>query len=125
MTSYDLKIERRKGEGKNKNLLFEVNPVYLGSQHIFIMAKGQRTSVSNAQLKHLLKLANTFRIMAEDGKWQVEPGTYQFIKKAEEHVRLEMEKQSPQRRKTMNIQYVADEERRGIISQQNLREKEG
>ena len=88
------------------------------------MAKGQRTSVSNAQLKHLLKLADTYCIMVEDGKWQVEPGTYQFIKKAEQHVRLEMAKQNRQRRKTMNIQYVADEERRGLISQENLRDVE-
>ena len=86
------------------------------------MAKGQRTSVSNAQLKHLLKLADTYCIMVEDGKWQVEPGTYQFIKKAEEHVRVEMAKQSRQTRKTMKIEYVADEERRGCISQENLRE---
>ena len=87
------------------------------------MAQGQRTSVSNSQLKYLLTLADTYCIKVEDGEWEVESGTYKFIKKATNHVRMEMAKQSRQRRKTMNIQYVADEERRGLIGKENLREE--
>ena len=60
--------------------------------------------------------------MAEDGKWKVEPGTYKLVKAAEQHVRCEMAKQASQTRRTMNIEYVADEERRSMVSQENLRE---
>ena len=87
------------------------------------MSQGQRTSVSNAKLNHLLKLADTYMIKAENGEWSVQKGTYQAIKKATDHVKTEMFKQSRQRRKTMDIQYIADKERRGIISQENLGEE--
>ena len=87
------------------------------------MSKTQKTQVNNAKLNHLLKLGDTYLINAENGVWQVEKGTYQAIKKAVEHVKTEMFKQSRQRRKTMNIQYVADEERRGLIGKENLREE--
>ena len=48
--------------------------------------------------------------------WSVPKGTYQAIKKATDHVKTEMFKQSRQRRRTMNIEYVADVERRELIS---------
>ena len=86
------------------------------------MSKTQKTQVNNAKLNHLLKLGDTYLINAENGVWQVEKGTYQAIKKAVEHVKTEMFKQSRQRRRTMNIEYIADEERRGIISEANTRE---
>ena len=86
------------------------------------MAKTQKTQVNNAKLNHLLKLGDTYLINAENGVWQVEKGTYQAIKKAVEHVKTEMFKQSRQRRRTMNIEYIADQERRGIISEANTRE---
>ena len=86
------------------------------------MSQGQRTSVSNAQLKHLLKLSDAYEIKAESGEWEVEKGTYQAIKKAGEHVRCEMAKQSRQRKRTMNITYIPEVERRGMISEENLRE---
>ena len=86
------------------------------------MAKTQKTQVNNAKLNHLLKLGDTYLINAENGVWQVEKGTYQAIKKAVEHVKTEMFKQSRQRRRTMNIEYIVDQERRGIISEANTRE---
>ena len=86
------------------------------------MSKGPTTKVSNAKLNHLLKLADTYCMNAEDGVWQVEKGTYQAIKKSVNHVKTEMFKQSRQRRRTMNIEYIADEERRVMVSQENLRE---
>ena len=88
------------------------------------MAQGQRTSVSNAKHNQLLKIADTYLIKAENGECAVPKGTQQSIKKATDHVKTEMFKQSRQRRKTMNIEYVADEERRGLISQENLRDVE-
>ena len=87
------------------------------------MAKGPTTNVSNAKLNHLLKLADTYIIKMEKGEWQGESGTYQAIKKAVDHTKTEMFKQSRQRRRTMNIEYIADEERRGRISEENLREE--
>ena len=86
------------------------------------MAKVQKTKVNNAQLNHLLKLADTYIIKMEKGEWQGESGTYQAIKKAVDHTKTEMFKQSRQRRRTMNIEYIADQERRGIISEANTRE---
>ena len=88
------------------------------------MSKGPTTSISNAKLNHLLKLADTYITNAEEGVWSVPKGTYQAIKKATDHVKTEMFKQSRQRRRTMNIEYVADVERRELISQQNLRDVE-
>ena len=86
------------------------------------MAKTQKTQVNNAKLNHLLKLGDTYLINAENGVWQVEKGTYHAIKKAVEHVKTEMFKQSRQRRRTMNIEYIVDQERRAIISEANTRE---
>ena len=83
------------------------------------MAKGPTTKVSNAKLKNLIKLGETFCIKAENGEWGVEPGTYQAILKSVDHVKTEMAKQDRQRRKTMNISYIGDPERRKMISQQN------
>ncbi len=83
------------------------------------MAKGPTTNVSNAKLDHLLKLADTYCIKAENGEWDVEPGTYKAIKKAVDHVKMEQFKQARQRRRTMNIDYIADEERRQIIAKSN------
>ena len=51
------------------------------------MAKGPTTSVSNAKLNHLLKIADTYCIKAEKGEWEVEKGTYQAIKKHIESVK--------------------------------------
>ena len=87
------------------------------------MSKGQRTSISNTKLNHLLKLGETYCTNAEDGVWQVPKGTYKAILKSVDHVKTEMFKQSRQRRKTMNIEYVADEERRAIVGQENTRER--
>ena len=87
------------------------------------MAKGPTTKVSNAKLKHLIKLAETFCIKAEDGEWDVQPGTYQFIKKAVDHVKIEMSKQDRQRRRTMDILYVQDPERRETVGRENTKQK--
>ena len=83
------------------------------------MAKGPTTVVSNAKLQHLIKLADTFCIKAEDGEWEIEPGTYKAIKSSSEYMKTEMFKQQRQRRRTMNISYVKDPERRKMIGQQN------
>ena len=76
-------------------------------------------TVSNAKLDQLLKLADTYCIKAENGEWDVEPGTYKAIKRAVDHVKMEQFKQSRQRRRTMNINYVEDEERRQTIAKSN------
>ena len=86
------------------------------------MAKVQTTKVSNTKLNHLLKLADTYLIKMENGEWKGEQGTYQDMKKAVDHTKSEMAKQSRQRRKTMNIEYSPDIERRGIIGEHNTRE---
>jgi len=83
------------------------------------MAKGPTTKVSNAKLKHLIKLAETFCIKAENGEWAVPPGTYLAILKSVQHVKTEMAKQDRQRRRTMNISFVEDLERREMVGQQN------
>ena len=83
------------------------------------MSKGPTTKVSNAKLKYLIKLAETFCIKAENGEWGVEPGTYQAILKSVDHVKTEMAKQDRQRRRTMNISYIEDPERREMIGQRN------
>lgn len=83
------------------------------------MAKGPTTVVSNAKLQQLIKLAETFCIKAEDGEWEIEPGTYKAILSSVEHVKTEMFKQQRQRRRTMNISYVQDPERRKIVGKQN------
>ena len=83
------------------------------------MSKGPTTNVSNAKLDHLLKLADTYCIKVENGEWDVEPGTYKAIKKAVDHVKMEQFKQARQRRRTMNIDYIADEERRQTIAKSN------
>tara|TARA_B100000965_G_scaffold312596_1_gene272414 strand:+ start:618 stop:881 length:264 start_codon:yes stop_codon:yes gene_type:complete len=83
------------------------------------MAKGPTTNVSNAKLNHLLKLADTYCIKAENGEWQVEKGTYSAIKKSADNIKMEMFKQSRQRRRTMNIDFVQDEERRRLIGKEN------
>ena len=87
------------------------------------MSKGPTTNVSNAKLNHLLKLADTYCIKAENGEWQGEKGTYAAIKKSVDNIKMEMFKQSRQRRRTMNIDYVQDEERRAIVGQENTRER--
>ena len=87
----------------------------------FIMAqKVQTTSISNAQLKHLLTLGDTYCINVENGVWDVESGTYNFVKKAVGHVKCEMAKQARQRRKTMNIEVVTDPERQQFLRQNYL-----
>ena len=86
------------------------------------MAKVQTTKVSNTKLNHLLKLADTYLIKMENGEWSGNPVTYKEIKKSVEHSKSEMFKQSRQRRKTMNIEYIPDIERRGIIGEHNTRE---
>tara|TARA_B100001996_G_C18124454_1_gene386467 strand:- start:108 stop:389 length:282 start_codon:yes stop_codon:yes gene_type:complete len=73
--------------------------------------KVQTTSISNAQLKNLLKLADTCQFKTENGEWKLEKGTYHSIKKAAGHVRCEMAKQQRQTRKTMNIEVISDPER--------------
>ena len=81
-------------------------------------AKSVTTACSNGQLKHLLTLADTYTINVENGVWDVEKGTYNFIKKAAQHIRCEMAKQSRQRRKTMRINVVQDPERQMVLSRQ-------
>jgi len=76
------------------------------------------TAISNSHLNHLLTLADTHTINVEDGVWEVETGTYNLIKKAAQHVRCEMAKQSRQRRKTMKINVVQDPERQMVLSRQ-------
>ena len=82
--------------------------------------KVQTTRISNAQLKHLLKLADTCQIKAENGEWKLETGTYQSIKKAAGHVRCEMAKQQRQTRRTMNIEVISDPERQEFQREQFL-----
>jgi hypothetical protein len=89
------------------------------------MSKGPTTKVSNAKLKHLIKLAETFCIKAENGEWKVQSGTYQAILKATDHVKTEMAKQDRQRRRTMDISYVQDPERREAVSRSNTQKIEG
>ena len=76
------------------------------------------TAISNSHLNHLLTLADTHTINVEDGVWEGEPGAYNLIKKAAQHVRCEMAKQSRQRRKTMRINVVQDPERQMVLSRQ-------
>ena len=76
------------------------------------------TAISNSHLNHLLTLADTHTINVEDGVWEVEQGTYNLIKKAAQHVRCEMAKQSRQRRKTMRVNVVQDPERQIALSRQ-------
>jgi hypothetical protein len=83
------------------------------------MTKGPTTIVSNAKLEQLIKLAETFCIKAEDGEWDVEPGTYKAIIRAVDHAKTEMFKQQRQRRRTMNIGFVEDLERRQAIARSN------
>ena len=85
------------------------------------MAQGPTTKVSNLKLKHLIKLAETFCIKAEDGEWEVREGTYQAILKSVNHVKTEMAKQDRQRRRTMDISYVQDPERREMVGKQNTK----
>ena len=87
------------------------------------MAKVQKTKVNNAQLNHLLKLADTYIIKMENGEWHGESGTYRAIKKAVEHTKTEMFKQSRQRRKTMRIEAVQDTERQIALSRQYKEER--
>ena len=82
------------------------------------MTKPVTTAISNSHLKHLLTLADTHTINVEDGEWEVEKGTYKFIKEAAQHVRCEMAKQSRKRRKTMRIEAVQDTERQIALSRQ-------
>ena len=82
--------------------------------------KVQTTRISNAQLKHLLKLADTCQFKAEDGEWKLETGTYQSIKKAAAHVRCEMAKQQRQTRRTMNIEVITEPERQEFQREQFL-----
>jgi len=85
------------------------------------MAKGPTTKVSNAKLKHLIKLGETFCIKAENGEWKVQSGTYQAILKSVDHVKTEMAKQDRQRRRTMDISFIEDPEQRKMIGQQNTK----
>ena len=85
------------------------------------MAKAQTTEVQNTKLEHLIKLGETFCIKAEDGEWEVEPGTYHSIKRAVEHAKSEICKQSRQRRKTMNIGTNVEHERRAYIAKENTK----
>ena len=87
------------------------------------MAKGPTTKVSNAKLRHLIKLADTYCIKVENGEWQVQSGTYQNIKQSVDHVKTEMFKQDRQRRRTMDISYVEDLERREMVGKQNTQQK--
>mgnify|MGYP001248949320 FL=1 len=86
------------------------------------MSKGPTTNVSNAKLNHLLKLADSYMIKMENGEWAGESGTYHAIRKSVDHVKTEMFKQSRQRRRTMKIDYVQDEERRRMIGMENTAE---
>jgi len=79
-------------------------------------SKPQSTKIYNTQLKQILKLIDTYCIKVEDGAWDVEGGTYEFIKRAGQHVRCEMAKQSRQTRKTMRINVVEDPDRQIALS---------
>ena len=85
------------------------------------MAPRQTTKVSNAKLKLIIKLGETFCIKAENGEWDVPPGTYKNILGAVDHFKTEMFKQDRQRRRTMNIEYVEDVERRPQIASENTK----
>jgi len=82
------------------------------------MSKVQTTRISNAQLKHLLKLADTCCIKAENGVWKLQPGTLDSISKAAGHVRCEMEKQKRQRRRTMDIDWITDPEQQMVLARE-------
>ena len=78
------------------------------------MSKAQRTSVGNTHLKNVLKLLDTYQFKIENGEWQGETGTYQDLKRAGEHFRCEMAKQTRQTRKTMNISVIIDPEKQNF-----------
>ena len=82
------------------------------------MSKAQRTSVGNTHLKNVLKLLDTYQFKLENGVWQGEPGTYQALKRAGEHIRCEMAKQTRQTRRTMNISVITDPEQQDFAKQQ-------
>lgn len=75
------------------------------------------------KVETLLKVAETYCIKAENGEWQIEPGTYKSMKSAVNYVKTEQFKQTlNQRKRTLNIGYIADEERRDYIARQNTKE---
>ena len=81
-------------------------------------AKPVTTACANTHLKPLLTLADTYIFNVEDGKWDVEKGTFYLIKKAAQHIKCEMAKQAHKRRTTMRIEPVQDTERQMVLSRQ-------
>jgi hypothetical protein len=75
------------------------------------------------KVETLLKVAETYCIKAENGEWQIEPGTYKSMKSAVNYVKTEQFKQAArQKRRTLNIDFIADEERRDSIARHNMKE---
>ena len=85
------------------------------------MAKGPTTEVSHAKLDYLIKVGETFCIKAENGEWEVPSGTYKSMLGAVSHCKTEMAKQAKQRRRTLNINYVDDHERRPSVASENTK----
>ena len=86
------------------------------------MAKGPTTEVSNTKLEFLIKVGETFCIKAENGEWEVPAGTYKSMLGAVSHCKSEMAKQARQRRRTLNINYVDDHERRAYVASENTKD---
>jgi hypothetical protein len=86
------------------------------------MAQAHTTTVQNKKLEHLIKVAETFCIKAENGEWKVESGTYKNVLGAIEHTKSEICKQSRQRRRTMNIDTNIDHECRDQVAKENTKD---
>ena len=86
------------------------------------MSKVQTTSVSNAQLKVVVKLCETTIHKAEKGEWKMHLGTLDSIGKAAGHIRCEMQRQKPPSRKTMMIENITDPEQQMVLANE-IRER--
>ena len=84
------------------------------------MAKAQTTVVHTKKLEHLIKVAETYCIKAENGEWKVESGTYKNVLAAVDHSKAEICKQS--RRRTMNIDTNVDHECRDQVAKENTKD---
>ena len=83
------------------------------------MAKANTTVVHTKKLEELIKVGETYCIKAENGEWKVEAGTYKAVLAAVDHSKAEICKQS--RRRTMNIDFVDDHERRASVAKENVK----
>ena len=87
------------------------------------MAEAKTTVVHTKKLEHLIKVAETYCIKAENGEWKVEPGTYKNVLGAVKHSKEEIFKQDRQRRRTMNIDTNVDPEIRDQVAKENTRDE--